>query len=525
MNASDPPAPAVDAANVDADQQPAWIESPPRAEDPWRKCHQLVKDYDEARCGRWKDELQNLLIFAGLVSAVITAFAVETQKLLQEDPQTTAALLLAQITAQLGANTTSSGTSFPSLQTTLAPFSVTHQTLRINTLVFLSLALSLATVLFGILTLQWIREFQRKDSLSHQDSLVLRQVRFDGLVKWKVPEIVSSLPVILQLALLLFLAGLVDFLASVNQPVAIVVGVVVSLTFTLAIAATALPAFQSLYCMVLFPDSNVTQCPYKSPLSGVFFRLFFTLFSVFLKAGVTVHRSKYQRSFLLVNAKNWFDYNNVWKYHSNYQADFPLVWASRTLSQAPESFYAIYHCFRELDIREAFFALWRITGHRDPLLQTRDDKNQHIKQELLRDLLAAGFISHFADKDELSHSDSLKLHHLELYSRIMASTSETSGVVANGWLKHFSEKYKPKPSDNVFCVRFLKPPFFKQNLTDLAKRPSFVHFMTILGNNKETPSGEDPFEEVYYSGPDFPSPTTDEPQHEGAKTGSSLTYP
>ncbi|CAA7260601.1 unnamed protein product [Cyclocybe aegerita] len=451
---NDSPAPAVNAANTNADQRPSWMESSPwvsgdplryplpGAEDPWGKCHQLVKDYDEARCGRWKDELQNLLIFAGLASAVVTAFAVETQKLLQEDAQDTAALLLARISAQIGLNASSS-TSFTPLQTTLTPFSATRQAIRINALVFLSLALSLATVLFGTLTLQWIREFQRKDSLSHTDSLVIRQIRFDGLVQWKVPQIVSFLPVILQIALLCFLAGLVDFLAPVNRSVAIIVGVVVGLTFILTMAATVLPAFQSLYYVVLFPRRDIAQCPYKSPLSGMFFRLFFAPFSFFLGVPVTRldHQLTLQSLARFVNAKNWADYNHIWKTYTHTTADSPLVWAARTFSQNLEALYAIYHCFQGVDLQTKWKAYWRIEAlPQDPPLFIGNLEPR--EQELLRDLATEGIVRLLTTDQD---SDSFTLHHLELYNRITASASDFSQVMTNPDSRQWLKNCKPKP--------------------------------------------------------------------------------
>ncbi|KAF8164660.1 hypothetical protein BJ912DRAFT_255367 [Pholiota molesta] len=41
---------------------------------------------DTVRCDAWKDEVQNLLIFAGLFSAVVTAFVIESYKFLQPSP-------------------------------------------------------------------------------------------------------------------------------------------------------------------------------------------------------------------------------------------------------------------------------------------------------------------------------------------------------------------------------------------------------------------------------------------------------
>ncbi|CAA7260599.1 unnamed protein product [Cyclocybe aegerita] len=446
-----PAASIAETANSLADQQAPWMKSRPwrsgepfqhplpKDGDPWRKCNQLVKDFDDARCERWKDEVQNLLIFAGLFSAVVTAFAVETQRLLQEDPDATAVLLLAQIATQMSQNT--SAPPDP-VQTTLIPFTATLQSIRINILIFLSLVLSLATVLFGILTLQWIREFQRKENVSHVEMLIIRQVRFEGLTKWKVPQIISLLPVLLQTALVLFFAGLIDFLVSIHQTLAIVVGAVVGLTLVLAFTATILPALQSLYCLIMFPNNPGIQCAYKSPQSWAYFRLIFNPISFLFTTAGKIHRefevknSVIENLTQLANADNWSDYDKIWKVHKDADIDAPLAWIATAFTQNLEAVCAIYQCFRDADIGKAWKAYWKIEGehHLAPAVEELSQKDQ----ELIRDLISEGAVRHFTAKKELRHSQSLMMHHLELYNR-----ATTSGA-------RMSDKCMP-------CVRLFTP--------------------------------------------------------------------
>src|SRR6266446_7680910 len=106
--------------------------------------------------------------------------------------------------------------AFPNSSSILAvqsqPFSVSRSAVRINIFWFLSLTLSMATVLIGILCMQWLREFKRDAARSHKDAIAIRQMRFEGLLKWKVPMILSLLPLLLQFALVLFFAGVLDLL-------------------------------------------------------------------------------------------------------------------------------------------------------------------------------------------------------------------------------------------------------------------------------------------------------------------------
>ncbi|KIM36337.1 hypothetical protein M413DRAFT_33824, partial [Hebeloma cylindrosporum] len=101
----------------------------------------------------WTEEVQNLLIFAGLFSAVVTSFVVESSKDLQPDSNT---LLLSHIATLIDNATKGTVSNVPQIQ-----FSPSPSSYRINALWFASLVLSLATVLVGIVSLQWIREHQQ----------------------------------------------------------------------------------------------------------------------------------------------------------------------------------------------------------------------------------------------------------------------------------------------------------------------------------------------------------------------------
>ncbi|KDR84305.1 hypothetical protein GALMADRAFT_19977, partial [Galerina marginata CBS 339.88] len=172
----------------------------------------LMKN-DETQCNAWKDEVQNLLIFAGLFSAVVTAFIIESYKTLKPDPNDTIISLLAVIANRLD-NTT---TPIPVLLSSTGPglhSSPTRSSIRINNFWFISLVLSLTTVLVGTISLQWIREHQNYPNLPPRDTYALFNMRADGLKKWHIPKIFTALPLLLQSALVLFFAGIIDFLSA-----------------------------------------------------------------------------------------------------------------------------------------------------------------------------------------------------------------------------------------------------------------------------------------------------------------------
>jgi len=88
---------------------------------------------------------------------------------------------------------------------------------QINVLYFISLTLALSVSSVCILGKQWIREYQRDIAVSPCDAARVRQMRFDSLQAWKVPQIMAALPVLLLIALMLFFAGLLVQLWNISD--------------------------------------------------------------------------------------------------------------------------------------------------------------------------------------------------------------------------------------------------------------------------------------------------------------------
>jgi len=264
--------------------------------DPWKIILEPLLKADRAQCEIWKDDVQNLLIFvslatlsvgltydqalqAGLFSAVVTAFIIESYKTLQADPQDAMVSILSQILVRLDNSTTASLN--PLAQ---APFTPSRAAERINAFWFISLVLSIATALIGIISLQWLRVHQ---SYPNPESWELNFAKFnmrkDGLEAWHVPKVFTALPLLLQTALVLFLAGMIDFsLFQLGDRVAIPVMISVGLVLLFLFATTSMPTFQ---CLFLYfwgsrnkdPGYLPSQCPYKSPQAMAFFTLSYFL--------------------------------------------------------------------------------------------------------------------------------------------------------------------------------------------------------------------------------------------------------
>ncbi|GAV99271.1 hypothetical protein LENED_000715 [Lentinula edodes] len=75
--------------------------SPKRRGDPWEESMKRVDLYDDEMCRGWKEDVDTLLVFAGLFSAAVTAFIIESYKWLQPNNLDFNLQLLQHIAAQL----------------------------------------------------------------------------------------------------------------------------------------------------------------------------------------------------------------------------------------------------------------------------------------------------------------------------------------------------------------------------------------------------------------------------------------
>ncbi|KAF5360153.1 hypothetical protein D9758_011349 [Tetrapyrgos nigripes] len=243
--------------------------APKRRGDPWEQCMKRVDNYDDEMSRGWKEDIDTLLVFAGLFSASSTAFLIESYHWLQDDPGDLTVQLLSQVTVLI-ANSTNQ--PIPSLNAHL--FSDTPTAVRINTVWFLSLLLSLATVSLGILCKQWLREYRRDTPTSSpKETLELRQIRYESFEKWHIPILLSAMPLLLQLALVLFFAGVLDLLWSLNYIVASFCTAVVAASVFILVWTTVVPAYYLIKCPDMIFSDDVPLCPYKSPQAWLFYQL------------------------------------------------------------------------------------------------------------------------------------------------------------------------------------------------------------------------------------------------------------
>ncbi|EKM57463.1 uncharacterized protein PHACADRAFT_206370 [Phanerochaete carnosa HHB-10118-sp] len=277
-----------------------------RAEDPgakdtsglscWAGIEDTVAKDDKGKMDRYSDDLDTLLVVerspfvkfaclvyltlakAGLFSAILSAFVVRTYQMLQPSSAdltnqllTTNNQMLAQNTQILAQNnqifnqilaqgfsTTLAVSTFSPPQllspTGPPPFQPSTPARWINTPFFISLVLSLAAALLGILVKQWVREYMWWNSplATPRENIMVRQFRFEAWEAWNVTAVVLTVPPLLEVAMILFLIGMLILLWTLDDIVAICLTALTAMFLLMVAAFTVLPVFSH-------------RCPYKSP--------------------------------------------------------------------------------------------------------------------------------------------------------------------------------------------------------------------------------------------------------------------
>lgn len=110
-----------------------------------------------------------------------------------------------------------------------------------NVLWFSGLILSLASASIGIAVKQWLNEYSSGLSGTSRPVARLRQYRLTNLKAWRVEDIVGVIPVLLQLAVSCFLAGLLSLVWTLHHAVAIMTTALVGLLAIFTVVTTLLP--------------------------------------------------------------------------------------------------------------------------------------------------------------------------------------------------------------------------------------------------------------------------------------------
>jgi len=185
----------------------------------WLTYVDTAATHDAEMVDGWSKDLDVLLLFvchglpktflfthsftyqASLFSAVVTAFVIESSKLIQPDYTQINALLSMHILDTLkNAGNASYLSSAPSSDQILT-FNASASSKAVNILWFAALSFGLAAVLVAMLAKQWLNAYMSVQKASPRESASERQRRFDGLHKWSLPHVMALLPALLHVSL------------------------------------------------------------------------------------------------------------------------------------------------------------------------------------------------------------------------------------------------------------------------------------------------------------------------------------
>ncbi|KAF7318284.1 hypothetical protein HMN09_00337100 [Mycena chlorophos] len=218
-----------------------------------------AEKYDKSLVESWRSDMDGMLIFAGLFSASLTAFLVESYSNLTANSADTTVQLLTQISHQLSAMANNTTYTPPAQE----PFKPATSSLVCNLFWFISLGLSLACALIATLLKQWAQDFLHRANMRSSPVARARvySYLYDGLKRFKMHVIVDLIPALLHGALFFFFAGLIAFLLPVNKLMVAIVAAILGLALGTYMLLTILPLIAS-------------NSPYRTPMTNTFWKLY-----------------------------------------------------------------------------------------------------------------------------------------------------------------------------------------------------------------------------------------------------------
>ena len=177
-----------------------------------------------------------------------SAFIVEVNSELQPDPNEETAALLRVLIHKV--DNTTFGNDVPSIPQWAGP----PQTIvQVQAILFASLATSLFSAFLAMLGKQWLNRYT---SVGMRGSAVERsqnrQRKLDGIIDWYFNHVMESLPMMLQVALLLLGFALSHYLRAINKTVALVV---IGITWSGVL----------FFLFIVIAGATSISCPYQTP--------------------------------------------------------------------------------------------------------------------------------------------------------------------------------------------------------------------------------------------------------------------
>ncbi|KAG9082621.1 hypothetical protein FRC06_004920, partial [Ceratobasidium sp. 370] len=235
----------------------------------WQLYVDEAKEHDNELVESKNKNLDMMLLFATLFSAILTAFILDSKKLLQQDQADVMIMIL--LTLAQSQQRIEQGVPLVLPLVECPSFSAPLTARWVNGLWFTALALSLAAGLVAMLAKEWLTAFVASRPRPPRSYALTHQARLMGLKKWRTFHIIDLLPLVLHLSLLLFCLGLAIYLWTLDTAIAIadiVVGATVIFYLGTAVSAamcdscpfvTQISTYLNIMLRLLFWHSTVSE--------------------------------------------------------------------------------------------------------------------------------------------------------------------------------------------------------------------------------------------------------------------------
>ncbi|KAG8810778.1 hypothetical protein FRC17_002784 [Serendipita sp. 399] len=193
---------------------------------------------------------------AAIFSAVLITLVIDSKTLLEQDK--TDVLIDAVVFLM---NNLANGTHRPYTPPTFQP---STRPIVVNSLLFASLCLSIATALAAVVAMQWVTDYgavTKRVGSTPEERMKRRHYRYQGGLDWKMDTIIGALPIALHVSVLLFFVGMSVWMWDVHRSVFGVVIVCGAMAMVFYVFTTVLAIF--------YPS-----CPYRTPLASWIYILF-----------------------------------------------------------------------------------------------------------------------------------------------------------------------------------------------------------------------------------------------------------
>ncbi|KZT65268.1 hypothetical protein DAEQUDRAFT_769022 [Daedalea quercina L-15889] len=253
--------------------------------DIWQLYNEQASKWREDFNEKWNKEMESMLLFATLFSAVVTAFVVLSYPTLRPDTGSATVALLSQLVDSINQNQTQHLIQASTRVVSQSSFIPMAYAVRVNAFWFASLVVSVSVAFLTILAKQWLASLGGDQHPSVEICGRQYQYRYDNARAWRLASALEFLPLLLHMSLLLFFAGLIDFLWATNTAVAVVATVLIGFTVAIYIGSYVLSHLSS-------------TCPYRTSVDPTTWTWEFLRRSIYTSWKITYPLVKFYRTVL-----------------------------------------------------------------------------------------------------------------------------------------------------------------------------------------------------------------------------------